>query len=423
VSQDTSAPLSSLLPECPSAWTRTRIGDVIELVKKPRGFVPEDDTAFVPMTLISEDGADISVFESRSPEQVTNAYFEDGDLLFARITPCFENGKHGIVRGLPTPYGFATTEALVFRSTPALSVEFLRLLLRYPKLHWQLRARMEGATGRMRVPTEAILEAEVCLPLPTEQQRIVDTVEEYDQRISAASEELDHGRRDLDLLRASILAELKRVDAPMRSVGELGEVFVGATPKRAVPAFWDGDIPWVSSGEVAFCRISKTRETITKAGLGNAATRLHPPGTVLLAMIGEGKTRGQAAILDVAAAHNQNAASIRLDRDKMLPEFLYFCFMRQYATSRALGRGGQQPALNKALVQAIEVPCPAPDTQQELVEHIRAALQAADELETDLRLLVRLASEARTTVVRDALSGRLTVRDVIDEPVVEAAAA
>ncbi|MGZ3382969.1 MAG: restriction endonuclease subunit S, partial [Isosphaeraceae bacterium] len=96
------------------------------------------------------------------------------------------------------------------------------------------------------------------------------------------------------------------------TIGQLFDVFVGATPSRGNPGFWNGDIPWVSSGEVAFGRIRDTREKITNEGLGNPQTRLHPAGTVMLAMIGEGKTRGQAAILDIPAAHNQNCASIRV---------------------------------------------------------------------------------------------------------------
>ena len=65
------------------------------------------------------------------------------------------------------------------------------------------------------------------------------------------------------------------------------------------------------SGEVAFCKIERTHETISDIGLDNASTRVHPSGTVLVGMIGEGKTRGQAAILDMPAANNQNCAAIR----------------------------------------------------------------------------------------------------------------
>lgn len=86
--------------------------------------------------------------------------------------------------------------------------------------------------------------------------------------------------------------------------GEIFDVEVGATPSRQHKEYWNGKIAWVSSGEVRFESINRTHEMITQHGLNNSSTNLQPIGTVLLAMIGEGKTRGQAAILNIPAAHN-----------------------------------------------------------------------------------------------------------------------
>lgn len=83
----------------------------------------------------------------------------------------------------------------------------------------------------------------------------------------------------------------------LEPLGNVFSVFVGATPSRKQPGYWSGDINWVSSGEVAFCNITSTKEKITRQGYENTSTEIHPVGTVLLAMIGEGKTRGQAAVL------------------------------------------------------------------------------------------------------------------------------
>ena len=72
-------------------------------------------------------------------------------------------------------------------------------------------------------------------------------------------------------------------------LGQAFSVYVGATPSRKKPEYWDGAISWVSSGEVAFCRIKSTKERITQLGLDNTSTHVHPPGTVMLGMIGEGR--------------------------------------------------------------------------------------------------------------------------------------
>lgn len=143
------------------------------------------------------------------------------------------------------------------------------------------------------------------------------------------------------------------------SFDQLFHVFGGATPSRRKAENWNGDIPWVSSGEVAFCRIRDTDEKITDVGYASCSTKLHPAGTVLLAMIGEGKTRGQAAILDVPACNNQNAAAIRVSESGIPPEYVYYFLLGNYEESRMKGQGGNQPALNGEKVKAFMLPLPS----------------------------------------------------------------
>jgi type I restriction enzyme S subunit len=255
-----------------------------------------------------------------------------------------------------------------------------------------------------------LYEVRLRLPPRGEQDGIVGLLEKLYDDIDAGVNAFRAGGDGCEQLRRAALAQLTDDAFPRKRIGELAEVFVGATPSRKDSELWNGPIPWVSSGEVAFCRISETRETITEAGLGNSATRLHPPGTVLLAMIGEGKTRGQAAILDIPAAHNQNAASIRLDRTKMLPEFLYYTLMEQYERNRRVGSGSQQPALNGGLVRALEVPCPDIETQQALVLAVERSLADTHALASSLSTRRADAGTLRRSILHQAMTGQLLRR-------------
>ena len=190
------------------------------------------------------------------------------------------------------------------------------------------------------------------------------------------------------------------------TIGELFSVYVGATPSRANPALWGGTVPWVSSGEVAFCRISDTREHIVRAAV--SGDRIHPPGTVLLGMIGEGRTRGQAAILDVAATHNQNAASIRVSETPIPPEYVYWWLEHRYDITRALGVGGNQPALNKARVQAIPIPVPPLDEALEIVRRLENQLNELGLIPPELDEAAARAVELRQTVLAAAFRGEFT---------------
>lgn len=252
--------------------------------------------------------------------------------------------------------------------------------------------------------------ADILLPLPPlpGQRRIVSAIETQLGRLDAAVARLEGAKARLKRYKQAVLkAAFSEGDHPMTTIGDVYEVFVGSTPSRNKPELWNGAVHWVSSGEVAFCEIHDTRERITEEGLGNRATRLHPPGTVMLAMIGEGKTRGQAAILRVSAAHNQNTAAIRMPAPEYSPEYLYFYFMYEYDNTRRVGGGNNQMALNKSRIQSIEIPMPDPDKQNQIAAEIKERFATVDETEATIDAQIVQAARLRQAVLKRAFEGRL----------------
>jgi|SRR5882724_1945502 len=199
------------------------------------------------------------------------------------------------------------------------------------------------------------------------------------------------------------------------SIGEAFTVHIGATPRRNKPEYWGGYIAWVSSGEVAFCHIAETRETITEKGLNNTSTEIHPPGTVLLGMIGEGKTRGQVAILDIAACNNQNSAAIRVSAD-LSTDYLYCYLQGEYERTRRLSSGNNQPALNKTRVERMIFPLPPASEQTRIAEFLSEKLSILDNTERQCQVLVKRAAQLRKATLKRAFSGQLVSQYPNDEP-------
>ncbi|MBD8078213.1 restriction endonuclease subunit S [Cellulosimicrobium arenosum] len=148
----------------------------------------------------------------------------------------------------------------------------------------------------------------------------------------------------------------------------------GGTPSRSTPSYWvSGTIPWVKTTEVNYAVITETEEHITQAGLDGSAAKMLRPGTLLMAMYGQGVTRGKVGILGIEAACNQACAAMTPVDDGVLPSYLYHHLTSQYEAIRSLAHGGQQQNLNLDIVRKIGVPVPPTiDEQQEIVDLLDA---------------------------------------------------
>lgn len=188
-------------------------------------------------------------------------------------------------------------------------------------------------------------------------------------------------------------------------LGEVFDVQVGSTPSRKEPEYWNGEIAWVSSGEVHFKAINETIECITGDGLNNSSTNVQPIGTVLLAMIGEGKTRGQAAILNIPAAHNQNTAAILVSETPCIPKYIYYFLQLNYDNTRRVGSGNNQKALNKERVKAIHFPFCSFVEQEIIVQEIESRLSVCDQIEKSVDLTLQQAEALRQSILKKAFEG------------------
>lgn len=151
-------------------------------------------------------------------------------------------------------------------------------------------------------------------------------------------------------------------------------VVSGGTPSRGNDSFWvGGTIPWVKTTEVKYSVITETEERITQTGLEGSAAKMLGPGTVLMAMYGQGVTRGKVGILGIEASCNQACAAMTPTDNSVLPRYLYHYLTSRYEAIRSLAHGGQQQNLNLDIVRKIDFPVPSTnDEQQEIVDVLDA---------------------------------------------------
>lgn len=302
-------------------------------------------------------------------------------------------------------------------------------------------------TGTPHLKQDLLKSFEIYLPDIQTQKRIVTIIEESLSQLDSAVETLKKTKQQLEIYRQAVLKEAfqgvytttwrdentdesaikdyQSIDiriAPFKDVsgdeneinlnvptewlylriGEVFEVEVGSTPSRQNDKYWNGSINWVSSGEVRFNHIKSTKESISEDGFNNSSTSIQPIGTVMLAMIGEGKTRGQAAILDIQAAHNQNTAAILVSKTPCDPRYVYYFLQLNYNYTRRVGSGNNQKALNKERVRALHFPFASFEEQRIIVNEIECRLSLCDDITKTVNHSLRQAEALRQSILKQA---------------------
>lgn len=197
------------------------------------------------------------------------------------------------------------------------------------------------------------------------------------------------------------------------NLGNVARIISGGTPSRKRPDFWNGDIPWVKTGEVSYSVITSTEERITRQGLEHSSARIIPAGTLLVAMYGQGITRGRVAILGLDAAINQACAAILPTRE-IQSGFLYHYFSYNYENIRNLGHGAHQKNLSATLLKSLPIPSPSLSEQGEIAQSLDAAdnkLAVEESRRAALEVLFK-------TLLHNLMTGKVRVND-LDLPEVE----
>ena len=183
------------------------------------------------------------------------------------------------------------------------------------------------------------------------------------------------------------------------------QISAGATPDRNNSLFWNGSINWMSSGEVNQGIVKYTFETITDLALKRTSTKLLPKGTVMLALNGQGKTKGTAAVLAIESASNQSLASFIVDNKILNNMYLYYFFVANYYTIRGL-KGEDRDGLNLQLVSNIVIPLFEIEEQQKIVDFLDNKTDRIDKLIKIKFKQIENINKQRQTLIYDYVTGK-----------------
>lgn len=348
-------PLSSI-----QRYSLKKLGDCCELnPRRPNLSLKDTDkVSFVPMPSVSENGCLQDVTDEEYGKVKKGfTYFENGDVLFAKITPCMENGKGAIAEGLTNNIGMGSTEFHVLRPIEELSSPYwLLALTRLQIFRERARKNMTGTGGQKRVPANYLENFMVGLPPIEEQSRFENIYKQAD-------------KSGFDGRKSQFIEMFN--DSPLVRLEDHIETQSGGTPNTKKSEYYDGGtIPWLSSGEVNQGYISSTEKYITEEGFENSAAKWVPKNSVVIAMYGA--TAGKVGFITIPLTTNQAVCAL-LPNDAFNPLYLYYAVSSQKNWMIAQCRGAAQPNISQGIIRSMEIPMPSLSEQMQFVNIIKQA--------------------------------------------------
>ena len=189
-------------------------------------------------------------------------------------------------------------------------------------------------------------------------------------------------------------------------LGEVAEVATGGTPSRKYENYWAGTIPWMSSGEINLRPVTETAEHLTEEGLQNSNAKVFPAGTVMLAMNGQGTTRGKVSVLHIAAACNQSLAAIQAG-SKCENGFLFHVLDSMYEDLRRMTGDGRS-GLNLSLIRGVRIALPPLPEQRAIAD----ALDSVEYTVQNGRMQTNYLTLLKESGAKALLTGLVRVRSL-----------
>lgn len=378
--------------EAGEAWPRVPLPRVCLInPRRASGLKRSDDepTSFVPMPAVDAGSGTIAQRLARPFREIKKGYtyFEDGDVIFAKITPCMQNGKHAVCRHLLGGFGFGSTEFHVLRPGPDLRADYLHLFLRQPPLLEDAERHLTGGVGQQRLPEDYFNEVAIPLPPLAEQERIARRLTEQLAAVDRARAAAQSRLTAAEALPAAYLREV--FEGPEASgwethlLGRLCDKLTDGThrsPKNDLPR--DKGVPYITSKNVRRFRLDLTNVTyVSQADHDEIFARCDPrQGDVLYTK--DGAMLGLAAVntLDYPFSLLSSVALIR-PKPAMLDSAFLAAWLNAPGTYRGIVESQLGAAIQRLILDQIknfEVPLPPLPTQRRLAAELTQRLAAAE---------------------------------------------
>lgn len=352
----------------------------------------------------------------------------DGDIVVARTGAT--TGKSYLVSNPPDAVfaSYLIRISLISKVIP----QYMWLFMNSP-YYWKQITENKKGSAQPGVNAQKLGQIVIPMPSSKEQQRIVALIEALFEKLDRAKKIVQSALESFENRKSAILhkaftGELTRNwreengvdfenDWVKRQLKDVCKLTSGGTPSRKIMEYYTGNIPWIKTGEINWSYIFDSEEKITREAIENSSAKLFPVGTVLVAMYGQGLTRGRAAILATEAATNQAVCGL-ITHSVLKNSFLYYYFMHNYWKFREKAVGGNQPNFSGKMIGTFEMYLPPLAEQQEIVRILDNILDKEQKAKEMCDVIDKIDHMKKSILAR-AFRGDLSTNDPTEESALE----
>jgi len=398
-------------------WATRPLGETCQIrppkSEASRRLSDEEMVSFVPMEDMGVDQKHFIPTQSRPLNAVSGSYtfFADGDVLMAKITPCFENGKLGIATGLINGIGFGSSEYLVFRPTKVMDKEWLYYFLSRSDFRSEGAERMTGAVGHKRVPKEFIEAYPIPVPPLQEQGRIVGILDQAFDGIATAKANAEKNLRNARAIFASHLETTFTQGGQgwvEKRLSEVSKEFGRGKSRhrpRNDPDLYGGAYPFIQTGDISNADHWIRRYCQTYNEVGLSQSRLWPRGTICIAIVGA--TVGETGILDFDACFPDSVIGIVVNKTVANNEYIEYLLCANKMLMKEKGKGSARDNINMGTFEDQCFPFAPLRQQIEIVERINSLGRETKQLEAIYQKKITALDDLKKSLLDQAFTGNL----------------